>query len=55
MLAVENIGDFGKLILIRQNFTFKSLTIHIILFMWFKLRCEISKDISQMWPNSIND
>ena len=31
MLAVENICKFGKLIIIHQNFTFQSFTIHIIL------------------------
>ena len=30
-LAVENIGEFGKSILIRQNFTYQSFTAYIIL------------------------
>ena len=34
MLEVENNGKFGKLILIRQNFTYQSFTAHMIL--WVK-------------------
>ena len=30
MLAVENIGKFGKSILISQNFTYQSFTVHMI-------------------------
>ena len=32
MLVVENIDDFGESILIRQNFTHQSFTVHMILF-----------------------
>ena len=36
MLAVENIGEFDKSILIRQNFTYQSFTVHMI------LSCDVS-------------
>ena len=31
MLAVENIDEFGESILICQNFTYQSFTVHMIL------------------------
>ena len=31
MLAVKNIGKFGESILICQNFTYQSFTVHMIL------------------------
>lgn len=31
MLAVENIGEFAKLILIHKNFTYHNFTVYMIL------------------------
>ena len=31
MLAVENIGEFGESILIRQNYTYQSFAVNMIL------------------------
>ena len=39
MLEMENIGEFGESILIHQNFTYQSFTVHMIL----------SHDVSQRY------